>query len=176
MADTQTTVVNLDIQLLDADRSNTTTIKLDNPKNDVTREQVSAAMQPAFTNGWFLSSKGDPLMYIGDVTINQSIKTKLDGQDFYVTPSELTLTYDSASDKSAGGVITVSGATIQGTNFVKSDYQARKSISVADNGLSVTVVVSNSSDTTQRPPAGTFTLILIIMGQSVYVPIIVPQP
>lgn len=72
--DTQTTVANLDIQILSAERSETTTIKLDNPKQNLTREMVSAAMQPAFTNGWLLTSKGSVAMYLGDVTYNTSTK------------------------------------------------------------------------------------------------------
>lgn len=138
MADTQTTVTNLDIQLLDANRGDATTIKLDNPKDDVTREQVSAAMQPALAAGWFLTNNGSPAMYVGDITVNQSIKTKLGGEDFYITPTTLTLT---VNNNIATGTITCSGATIQGYNFTSLNNIEYNSLraTIAENGLSITI-------------------------------------
>ena len=166
MADTQTTVTNLDIQLLDADRSNTVTIKLDNPKNNVTREQVSAAMQPALTNGWFLNSKGDTIMYLGDVTINQSIKTKLGGEDFYVTPDSITMVVP--LNNSASTTVTVTGATIQGFNFANvTNNDATYTAKVADNGLSVTLTIKQNTALSD----GTFDFILIIQGTQVVIPV-----
>ena len=173
MADTQTTVVNLDIQLLDESRADTTTFKLDNPKSNVTREQVSSAMQPALTNGWLLTTKGNVAMYLGDITVNQSIKTKLGGEDFYVSPSEVNLQTDTASHITT--TITVSGATIQGYNFknfpTELDVQIYATAEVAENGLSITVDVNiNYGDL----PSGTTKLcdlILVIQGVEVVVPI-----
>lgn len=173
MADTQTTVTNLDVQLLDAERSNTTTVKLDNPRNGITREQVSAAMQPAFTNGWFLSSKGETLMYLGNVTINQSIKTILDGQDFYVTPSELTvyLGNEVSTDTAVDYTVTCSGATIQGydiSEFTPSNVMRITAAELAENGLSVTISILKLPNMT----SGNFTrnLYLIIQGVRIAVP------
>lgn len=168
MADTQTTVTTLDIQMLDADRGDATTIKLDNPKDNVTREQVSSAMQPAFTNGWFLTNKGSVAMYLGDVTLNQSIKTKLGGEDFYVTPTSL------AFSQPAGGSfpyqkVSVSGATIQGYNFAnKSSNKIKPDANVIDNGLSIMVAASASAATADMN--GTFDLELIIQGEKVTIP------
>ena len=172
MSDSQTTVTNLDIQLLDAERSNTVTIKLDNPKNDVTREQVSSAMQTPLNNGWFLNSKGDTLMYLGDVTINQSIKTKLGGEDFYVTPS-------SVDTNAVKGIpfettITVSGATIQGYNFANvvtdtgSDPQLMGTI--AANGLSILITIRVNVGANVGTTL-TCDLQLIILGAVVTVPV-----
>ena len=170
MADTQTIVTNLDIQLLDAERSNTVTIKLDNPKNNVTREQVSAAMQPALTNGWFLNSKGDALMYLGDVTINQSIKTKLSGEDFYVTPSSISGNF---IGKSFQTQVTVSGATIQGYNFDNIDNQTGKNVvrqlQITENQLSAILFV----DANEAVTSGSYSmdLQLIIQGITVTIPV-----
>lgn len=159
-----TNVTNLDIQLLDADRSNTTTIKLDNPKSNITREQVSAAMQPALTNGWFLTNRGSVAMYLGDITINQSIKTVLDGEDFYVTPSSITFTAGSAEE---GETIQVSGATIQGYNILDDpSTDPVLSVRIADNGLSAHVSIQEDYS------AGhSMTLVLIIQGTAVNIPI-----
>lgn len=164
MADTTTNVTNLDIQLLDADRSGTVTIKLDNPKANVTREQVSAAMQPALSAGWFLSSKGTPAMYLGDITINQSIKTKLGGEDFYVTPSSITFNASSAAD---GTTIQISGATVQGYNILRNpETDPVLSVEITNNGLSVEVKIEED-----YASGITMTLVLIIQGVAVNIPI-----
>ncbi len=173
------TVTTLDIQLLNANRENTTTIKLDNPVNNITREMVSAAMQPAFTNEYLLTSKGDIAKFIGDITVNQSIKRILDGQDFYGTPSELTLSYSGESDLIPDGIIEVSGATIQGYNFPS--YDGRIIVPsgvIQNNGLRINISVKPGSqqDQSQRPPTYNFNVQLIIMGQTVTVPVTVPQP
>lgn len=163
MADTQTTVTTLDIQLLDESREGTVTIKLDNPKSNVTREQVSTAMQPAFTNQWFLVTTGKPAMYLGDVTINQSIKTKLGGEDFYVTPSSIDLQFTQAQEKSFE--INVSGATIQGYNFVNSS-QIEYTGTIINNGLTFKAeAISNPSPGTYE-----FTTMLVIMGTIIEIP------
>lgn len=171
MADSQiTTVTNLDIQLLDADRSNATTIKLDNPKNTVTRELVSVAMQPALTNGWFLCTNGNTAMYLGDITINQSIKTKLGGDDFYVTPTSISLTFTDL-DQTETSVIEVSGAAIQGVNItdIVDENEAIEFLSpqIAENGLSVSIKARSISASGDSPV--TFKVNLIILGTSVTV-------
>lgn len=167
--DTQTTVANLDIQILNADRAETTTFKLDNPKQNLTREQVSAAMQPALTNGWLLTSKGSVAMYLGDVTYNTSTKIKLGGEDFYVTPTALTLTRTNAN--SASGNINVSGATIQGYNINNLEYEPSVTCKITNNGLGLTVNAQSSGSL----PAGNFEVQLVIMGTTVTVPVTVPS-
>lgn len=177
MADVVTTVSNLDIQLLNAERAETTTFKLDNPKQNLTREQVSAAMQPALTKGWLLTSKGSVAMYLGDVTYNTSTKIRLDGEDFYVTPTALTLNR-SADNQSASGSINVSGATIQGYNVKRQSYVsngANISPEITNSGLTLFIRVTAPSLESKIPPAGNFTVELVIMGTIVSVPITVPE-
>lgn len=137
------TVTTLDIQMLDADRSNTTTIKLDNPKDSLTREQVSSVMQTAFTNGWLLTSKGNVAMYLGDVTINQSIKTTLEGEDFYITPSSLDIATPN-SDTTVTSNLTVAGATFMGYDYKfagsKGSGQAEiTEVEITNNGLTMRI-------------------------------------
>lgn len=176
MADSVVTnVTTLDIQMLDAERKNATTIKLDFPKDNLTREQVSAAMQPAFANGWLLTNAGSVAMYLGDVTINQSIKTKLDGEDFYVTPAAINtnvtgyVTYETT--------VTVSGATIQGTNItninldnVQENEIEIYSPKIAENGLSVEIKI-NLEKITGRRFTINFDIELVILGTIVTVPL-----
>lgn len=174
LRDVITNVTTVDIQLLDEKREDTTTIKLDNPVGNITREMVSAAMQSAFTNQFLLTNKGSVAMYLGDVTVNQSIKRKLEGQDFYVTPTELTL--NRTAPNVAKGTINVSGATIQGYNILWLQYPTAIPIiecKITNNGLSLDIKVLTTNDT--APPAGNFTVELVIMGTIVAVPVTVPS-
>lgn len=161
MAETKT-VKTLDIQLQNAERGNSTTIKLDNPVDNITREMVSTAMQTPLSQGWFLTNKGDIATYIGDITLNTSIKVKLEGEDFYVTPNTLTI----VADGTANSTIEVSGAQIQGYNLknLSGVNQQNTIIQIAENGLSITLGYFRGQGT------GTFDLILIIMGQEVLIP------
>lgn len=169
LRDVITTVTTVDIQLLDANREDTTTIKLDNPKENITREQVSAAMQPALAGGWFLTNQDRVAMYLGDITVSQSIKRKLDGADFYVTPTSLTLTRMTANN--ASGSISVSGATIQGYNIKPLEYEPSVTCKITNNGLGLTVNAQSSGSL----PAGNFEVQLVIMGTTVTVPVTVPS-
>lgn len=174
-ADTTTTVVTLDIQLLDAERADATTIKLDNPKTNpiVTREQVSAAMQPALANGWFLTSKGGVAMYLGDVTINTSTKVKLGGEDFYVTPNSLTLTPESGTEFMAVGTVNVSGATIQGYNIVHVSGTGPDNVEVNLSENKLTATIGFTMDDTSHLPACVYNLELVIQGTIVTIPVTV---
>lgn len=161
MADTIKAVTNLDIQLLDASHSNAKTVKLDNPMDNITREQVSAAFITPLANGWFLAGNGSTAMYIGDIVINQSIKTTLGGEDFYVTP-------DSISLRQTGGVatatVTVSGATIQGYNIKNVVNIDPKDIdaTISENGLTANLRVGYTV-----PNGIEFDFILIIQGTEI---------
>lgn len=179
MADTQTSVITLDIQLLDAERKNATTIKLDNPIDNITREQVSTVMQPALSNEWFLTQNANLAVYLGDITINQSIKTKLGGEDFYITPTSFNDTVP--IDEIKNFVINCTGATIQGVNvdnFTNSfddqhpeDYVQVYAPVIAENGLSVTIPVYGKGTTDQETIS--FDANIIVLGTTVTVPITV---
>lgn len=171
MADSVVTnVTTLDIQMLDADRKNATTIKLDFPKNDVTREQVSAAMQPAFINGWLLTNAGSVAMYLGDVTKNQSIKTKLDGEDFYITPNELVIMTNESSPVSSE--LTVSGATFIGYDYRGTASQGEgettiQSVTIRDNGLTMRITASSGPQTRKIR----YDFYVIVQGEKIKIPV-----
>lgn len=183
MPDTIKTVKTLDFQMLDADRQDATLIKLDNPKDNITREMVSAAMQPAFANGWFLTTKGAPAMYLGDVTVSTSTKVKLDGQDFYVTPSSVTQNWNKQTNAMIID-IDVSGATIQGYQYINIDnqvYSASSSSSpvtmrfapeIINNGLRFRIMVTSSSTPMVEGGTLTFDIILVIQGTQVTIPVV----
>lgn len=180
MPDIITNVETLDIQLLDESRSNATTVKLDNPRENVTREQVSAAMQTAFANGWFLTSKGDVAMYLGDVTINKSIKTKLGGEDFYVTPNSLTMKAVNESQTEYQPTITVSGATIQGYNYTQltgplASRISKFTVTIAPNGLSATLYFLADSGFGAGDDYCTMDFYLVIQGVRITIPVRLEQ-
>lgn len=180
MPDTTKIVETLDIQLLDESRSNATTVKLDNPRENITREQVSAAMQPAFANGWFLTSKGDVAMYLGDVTINKSIKTTLDGSDFYVTPTSLTMKAVNESQTEYEPTITVSGATIQGYNYTPltgplASKIDKFEVTIAENGLTATLKFFASAGFGSGSDYCTMDFYLVIQGVRITIPIRLEQ-
>lgn len=170
MADnTSTTVTNLDIQLLNANRSAAVTIKLDNPKDDVTREQVSSTFQPALSGGWFLANDGSPAMYIGNITVNQSIKTKLGGEDFYVTPSELRFSANALQSSDQTTNVNVTGATIQGYNFSNSATNNSTKVVISENALTAAVTMAQGMYLSSQDPQ--FSIILIVQGQSIQIPV-----
>lgn len=181
--DTITSVSNLDIQILNAERAETTTVKLDNPKQNLTREQVSAAMQPALSNGWLLTNKGSVAMYLGDVTYNTSTKVKLGGEDFYVTPASFTFQKVEFSSQGSGDLIgyndnnpkiQVSGATIQGYNFVDHHSGASANLQggIYPNGL--TFVWHLTSGMTVNAPSS-FDIKLTIQGTIVTIPVYITE-
>lgn len=163
MADTQTTVTTLDIQLLDESREGTVTIKLDNPKSNVTREQVATAMQPALTKQWFLVTTGKPAMYLGDITVNQSIKTKLGGEDFYVTPAQIQITTTAGQTEET--YVNVTGAIIQGYNLNIPAMSGNPDIKVQLENQRLTAHLTITATQTFE-----FTLQLVILGQIIEVP------
>lgn len=159
-------VVTLDVQLLNANRESVRTYKFDNPRSDVTRAQISEAFQPALVNSWLIAADGSPAMYIGDTIINTSKKVSLDGQDFYVTPTELNLSITTPGQP-AVGTVTVTGAQIQGYNFKnKQGTFSVLTAVVADNGLTATLTVS-----TPQGNSASCDLILIILGKEVVIPV-----
>lgn len=170
MADSVVTnVTTLDIQMLDADRKNATTIKLDFPKDNVTREQVSAAMQPAFTNGWLLTNSGSVAMYLGDVIVNQSIKTKLDGEDFYITPNELII--ETNTETEVHSDLTVAGATFMGydyysTGFSGSGEASIVKVQIANNGLTMKIYAKGNSTRSIK-----YNFYVIVQGEKILVPV-----
>ncbi len=159
MADEIRTVETVDVQLLDAARSNVKTYKFDNPKENLTKAEISIAFQPAMSDEWLLVANGNIAKYIGDVTINTSTKVKLGGEDFYITPNEVIFPNEHPF------IITVSGATIQGYNLRNNQFPGLKVV-ISENGLQATLYPGTISDTTW-----TATLILVIQGIEVEVPI-----
>lgn len=122
MADKIVTVNTVDIQLLSAERTESTLIKLDNPKDNLTKNEVVDAMQPALANGWLLTVKGSVATYIGDVTLNTSIKTTLSGGETYISPSNLTIECNNTETVFEGTFNVTNGIIQAATLEVPADF------------------------------------------------------
>lgn len=169
MPDIITNIKTVDIQVVDETRSDITTVKLDNPRENLRKSDVSAAFASAFVNGWLLTNKsGRPAKYLGDVTINTSTKIKLNGEDYYVTPSSLTFPDGNTQGNHIQSAV-VTGAYIQGYRFENKQFSEQYvtlTANVSDNGL--TIEVNYKTSAVNQP--GTFDLILVIQGEEVTIP------
>lgn len=167
MADQIREVQTVDVQLLNANRERPKTYKFDNPKPNLTRADVTTAFSPALAGGWLLAADDTVAMYIGDVILNTSKKVTLDGEDFYVTPDRLALKNNTPQN------LTITGAQVQGYNIKNFTSNSASitaknlNITIAENALSVTVIIEASESLAY---SGSFNLILIIQGTSVTIP------
>lgn len=176
MADTISTVYTVDIQLLDAARQDATLIKLDNPMDNLTKNQVVDAMQPALTNGWLLTNKGNVATYIGDVTLNTSIKTKLSGGDTYITPPSLLIECNNSETVFEGTFNVTNGIIQAATLEVPADFPT-----FAQNNVSYQVGFTNAQAKIQIIDVDSFiynqdatyncTCIIVIEGVSFRMPV-----
>lgn len=180
MADKTTTVNTLDIQLLDASRANPTLIKLDNPIENVTKQQVLAVMQPALTNEWFLSSKGDIALYIGDVTLNTSIKTVLSGGETYITPATLTIDCSDDNETEYEGTLTVTNGVIQSASLeVPSGFpdftnnNVTYQVNFTNTQVTIKIIDIDNYFFNHQDESYTCTAIVIIEGVAFRVPVTV---
>lgn len=156
----QSTVRNLMIELKSFD-NDSLRVRLDNPKEGITRAQIAEAMQPAFTNNWIITDKGSTAGYLGETVLETSTKISLEGVDYYVTPSSLTI------DRKEPYTLTVTGAKVQGYNLKNSTFSSEENpvtVTISENGLTVNVMYNILEN-------GTVDLILIILGQEVTIPI-----
>lgn len=160
----QSTVKNLMIEMKSFD-NNSTRVRLDNPKNGITRSQIAEVMQPAFTNGWIITDKGSTAGYLGETVLETSTKIKLEGEDFYVTPNALYFTADPGTQTKT---LTVTGAQIQGYNIKMTiETYSTLSVAIAENGLTATVTTRYD----EGQSSGAWNVILIIRGQEVTIPV-----
>lgn len=126
MAQTETKVAQ--VTLKDSSERNTT-INIDNPKDDLSLNQIKAAFAPAINGGWLLANNGSQITEVVEAKYNQVIKTQINGLPVTISPSSLSaeITTDTAIGSSVtvgtltvnNGVLTgVSCPTITGARFV----------------------------------------------------------
>lgn len=99
----------LDVSTIDED-GKTTTFKLDNFKENLTKNQVVESFQYGINNGLLMSNYGTAIKSVGTVMKSTSTKIELEGEPIYITPNELTLTIPAGSPHYTDTTITVANA------------------------------------------------------------------
>jgi len=91
-----TIVQTLDVSTVDED-GKITTFKLDNFKENITKNQVISAFQYGINNGLLMSNYGSAIKSVGTVMKSTSTKIELEGEPIYITPSSIEATLDSST-------------------------------------------------------------------------------
>lgn len=81
---------------------------LDNPKQNLTFNQIRQALQPAIQGRWWINTTGSPVIGLKSANYTETTKTYVDGGEVSVTPSSLYFDDENQLDKT----LTVSGAEI----------------------------------------------------------------
>lgn len=178
MADQTTTTKTLDVQCMDVNGA-LVTYKIDNYKDSVTKIAVINAFENAIGNQLLISSKSGALLQrVAKVTKSESIKTVLDNQTIYITPSNIDITTGKGDT-----TITVTDGICQGTNienFVVSNDTGTGDMTehfvlyadVSSNGATITVTLARK-DSNVLPYSGavaTAEIKIIIGGLEYNVP------
>lgn len=116
MAQTETKVAQ--VTLRDQDDRNRT-ISIDNPKDDLSLNQIKAAFAPAINGGWLLASNGSPITEVVEAKYNQVIKTQINGLPVTVSPSSFNVEVTSSTavgSSVVAGTLTVTNGVITGVS------------------------------------------------------------
>lgn len=151
----------------------TKTYNLDNPKPNLTLNQIKNAFKIAIDGGWLLGNNLDPVIEVRSANYSEAIKTSIDGAEIEVTPASAEITTSSVN-------FTITGGSVTSTNIADSNVTANptsssfywKSPEISDDGSIVnvgyTVTATQSSTFT-----GTATLELFIGTNKLIVPLTV---
>lgn len=177
MADQVTEVTTLDVQCMDVN-GGLTTYKIDNYRDSVTKIAVINAFANAIDNQLVLGSSGALLQRVAKVTKTQSIKTVLDNQTVYITPSSIDTTAAISSYNVSTSTITVTDGVCQGVNVedfavVNTNEPTTDETNffifyadVSSNGATITVTlgIKNQSSSFMNPNHTATANIKIIIG------------
>ena len=177
MAVTRTSVVA--IQLLDS-AGNKRTYNIDNPKTNLTLGEIKMALEPLMAKGFWLSDTYNPYISVAQASINEAIKTQLEGGSAIITPSTITSTITGTIQTIT---VTVSNAIVSLatiTDLSSSNEQVTDIESVIDFGMpKISSTTEGSTVTfTAKTIASTLNghivygkLNLVMYGEIVQVPI-----
>lgn len=177
MAVTRTSVVA--IQIMDS-AGNKRTYNIDNPKSTLTLGEIKMALEPLMAKGFWLSDTYNPYMSIAQASINEAIKTQLEGGSAVITPSTITSTITGTIQTIT---VTVSNAIVSLatiTNLSSTNESVTDVESVIDFGMpKISSTVEGSTVTfTAKTTTNTLNghtvygnLSLVLYGEIVQVPI-----
>ena len=169
-----TTVQTVNISTIDEDGKQTT-FNLDNPKENLTKNQVISAFQSGIDHGILISNYGSLIKSVGTVTLATSTKIELEGEPIYITPNSLEYTFNRIVDgSSATKTVSVTNGTIQSagvTDLTVSSGGYLSNITVVSNFTTSTVTVKVIEKGSSNGTTYTGKLIIVIQGTSYSVPI-----
>jgi len=164
----------LDVSTIDED-GKTTTFKLDNFKENITKNQVVEAFQYGINNGLLMSNYGTAIKSVGTVMKSTSTKVELEGEPIYITPNELTLTIPAGNPHHTDTTITVANAAgmvqaasvvdVQSSNTEATYYAYIASLTESAGVYSIVFRIGTEAITTI-----TGRINIIINGTNNYVP------
>lgn len=113
MAQTETKVAQ--VTLKDSSERNVT-INIDNPKDNLSLNQIKAAFAPAISGGWLLANNGSQITEVVEAKYSQVIKTQINGLPVTVSPASLDITI--STDTAIGSSVTQSVNVSNGVPIV----------------------------------------------------------
>lgn len=122
---------------------------IDNPKPNLTLNQIQNALQPAFIGRWWLSSQGNVIVGLEKATYSTSEKIPIGGETVVITPSQFSITLNrggSQTDQSVTrfgmSTVTISGANI---NFIASKLSNITVESFQENNFSIDTSITDEN-------------------------------
>lgn len=175
-----TEVITLDVSTIDDD-GRQTTFKIDDPKSNLTKNEVISAFNYAFSRNLLLSNYGAPIRSVGTTTISTSTKIELENETIYVTPSRLD--FDMATSQSSTMVVTVTAPQIQAASVLNLKQTSGVTSNLAcyvtnisyesSSGNTLIRVFANAANNTSF--SATAILNIIINGRTTQIPITISK-
>lgn len=150
---------------------------LEYPKQNLTLNQIKAAFQPAIDGGWWLGSKGDPIVAVSKATYSTSTKIEIAGGEITFTPSTLNMDAPTTQYSTTTGNVTVEGGAIQTVSIEKNageQHFDKYDLMASFSGNVVTVTCRLLVGVT---PNGIRATLTIVIDSKLYtVPVVVGSP
>lgn len=142
MASVITDVKTVDISLID-NQGYLMTLKLDRPKDGLTKAQINDAFSKGF--GILYNQRGNPIVSIGKVVMSHSQKYEVGGAVYYVTPNKIEGSYATSQSET----LTITGANVEYATVVNVNNQGqennRVNLSVNNNIITVEFIKGGSA-------------------------------
>lgn len=160
----------LDVQLIN-ENARTQTLKLDNPKSNLTKNDVINAFNIGISNGVYISNDGTPIIRVGEVVLTTSTKVVIQGETVTFTPEKLNINGTLSSQYiSILPTVEVANGTPQGVSITNLQYTERPGSStltiyaiIQDNNNTVEVNIIRNKATAGNYQ-GTFNLNIVVLG------------
>ena len=170
MAVTRTSVVA--IQIMDS-AGNKRTYNIDNPKTNLTLGEIKMALEPLMAKGFWLSDTYNPYMSVAQASINEAIKTQLEGGSAVITPSTISETITVTVSNAIVSLATITN--LSSTNETVTDIESvidfgMPKISSTTEGSTITFTAKTTTNTLNGHTVYG-NLSLVLYGEIVQVPI-----